>query len=148
MVASRRRPISRWPATASGSGAARRIARAGGSLPLALAETGTLPYLTRKTAPAVVKAPVRAANLPIGVFPASRGPRVLPRLAELFPAVRPCADALDVALTNAGPVIHPPLVLLNTGAIDGRSFDVHAAGTTPSVRRPLDAVDAEIGRAS
>src|SRR3989449_4732275 len=63
----------------------------------------------------VVKAPLRAANLPIGVFPASRGPRVLPRLAELFPAVRPCADALDVALTNAGPVIHPPLVLLNTG---------------------------------
>src|SRR3989449_2139872 len=36
----------------------------------------------------VVKAPLRAANLPIGVFPASRGPRVLPRLAELFPAVR------------------------------------------------------------
>src|SRR5207249_318418 len=63
--------------------------------------------------------------------------------AELSPAVRPCADALDVALTNAGPVIHPPLVLLNTGAIDGGSFDVHAAGTTPSVRRLIDAVDAE-----
>jgi len=40
-------------------------------------------------------------------------------------------------------VIHPPLVLLNTGAIDGGSFDVHAAGTTPSVRRLIDAVDAE-----
>ncbi len=74
---------------------ARAIARAGGTLPLALAETGTLPYLARKTAPAVVKAPVRAANLPIGVFPASRGPSVVPRLAELFPAVRPCVDALD-----------------------------------------------------
>src|SRR2546426_7692487 len=60
----------------------RGIARAGGALPLALAETGTLPYLTRKTAPAVVKAPLRAANLPIGVFPASRGPRVLPRSEE------------------------------------------------------------------
>ncbi len=122
---------------------ARAIARAGGTLPLALAETGTLPYLARKTAPAVVKAPVRAANLPIGVFPASRGPSVVPRLAELFPAVRPCVDALDVALTNAGPVIHPPLVLLNTGPIEGGRFDVHAAGTTPRVRRLIDAVDAE-----
>ena len=86
---------------------------------------------------------MRAANLPIGVFPASRGPSVVPRLAELFPAVRPCVDALDVALTNAGPVIHPPLVLLNTGPIEGGRFDVHAAGTTPRVRRLIDAVDAE-----
>src|SRR5206468_12360800 len=38
---------------------------------------------------------------------------------------------------------HPPLVLLNTGAIDGGSFDIHATGTTPSVRRLIDAVDAE-----
>ncbi len=122
---------------------AREIARAGGVLPAALAETGTLPYLTRRTGPNVVKAPVRAANLPVGVFPASRRELVIARIAELFPAVRPCADAVDVALTNAGPVIHPPLVLLNTGAIDGGRFDIHAAGTTPSVRRLIDVVDAE-----
>lgn len=122
---------------------AREIARAGGVLPRAFAETGTLPYLTRRTGPNVVKAPVRAANLPLGVFPASRSDLVIARLAELFPAVRPCADALDVALTNAGPVIHPPLVLLNVGAIDGGRFDIHAAGTTPSVTRLIDAVDAE-----
>ena len=122
---------------------AREIARAGGILPYALAETGTLPYLCRKTGPAAVAAPVRAANLPVGVFPASRGPAVLARVAELFPSVRPCADALDVALTNAGAVIHPPLVLLNAGAIDGGRFDIHAAGTTASARRLIDAVDAE-----
>jgi opine dehydrogenase len=112
-------------------------------LPFALAETGTLPYLTRKTGPAAVSAPVRAANLPLGVFPASRTTETVARLAGLFPAARPCADALDAALTNAGPVIHPPLVLLNAGAIDGGRFDVHAAGTTPSVRRLIDAIDAE-----
>ena len=131
------------PGTLGSYAMARGIARTGGALPLAFAETGTLPYLARKTAPGVVKAPVRAANLPIGVFPASRSTRVLPRVAELFPAARPCADALDVALTNAGPVLHPPLVLLNTGAIDGGRFDIHAAGTTASVRRLIDAVDAE-----
>ncbi len=96
---------------------AREIARAGKTLPLALAETGTLPYLARKTGPAAVAAPVRAT--------------------------RPCVDAVDVALTNAGPVLHPPLVLANAGAIDRGKFDVHAAGTTESARRLIDAVDAE-----
>src|SRR5205823_6386133 len=110
------------PGTLGSMALARGLARAGGSMPGALAETGTLPYLTRKTGPAEVRAAVRAANLPTGVFPASRTDAVLARLAELFPAMRRCADALDVALTNAGPVIHPPLVLLNTGPIDGGRF--------------------------
>jgi opine dehydrogenase len=122
---------------------AREIARAGGRLPFALVETGTLPYLARLTGPAEVRAPVRAANLPAGAFPASRATSALERVAALYPSVRPCADALDAALTNAGVVIHPPLVLLNTGAIDQGRFDIHAAGTTASIRRLIDAVDAE-----
>src|SRR5207247_11248244 len=44
---------------------------------------------------------------------------------------------------NAGPLMPPPLVLLNAGPIDGGRFDIHAAGTTPSVRRLIDVVDAE-----
>jgi opine dehydrogenase len=131
------------PGTLGAYAVARGLARAGAKLPYAFAETGTLPYLARKTGPAAVSAPVRAANLPLGVFPASRAGRTLERLAELFPVVRPCADALDAALTNAGPVLHPALVLLNAGPIDRGRFDIHAAGTTPSVRRLVDAVDAE-----
>jgi opine dehydrogenase len=122
---------------------AREIARAGKPLPLALAETGTLPYLARKTGPAAVAAPVRAANLPVGVFPASRAKDALGRVRELYPATRPCVDAVDVALTNVGPVLHPPLVLVNAGAIDRGAFDIHAAGTTASARRLIDVVDAE-----
>jgi opine dehydrogenase len=122
---------------------ARELVRARKPLPLAVAETGTLPYLARKTGPAAVAAPVRAANLPVGVFPASRTKDVLARVRELYPATRPCVDAVDVALTNVGPVIHPALVLVNAGAIDRGAFDIHAAGTTPSARRLIDAVDAE-----
>ena len=122
---------------------ARGLARAGATLPLAFAETGTLPYLTRKTGPAAVAAPVRAANLPVGVFPASRSKTALARIAELFPATRPCVDALDAALTNAGTVIHPPLVLVNAASIDAGPFDIHAAGTSASARKLIDAVDAE-----
>ena len=121
---------------------ARQIARLDGRLPLAFAESGTLPYLARKTGPAAVSAPVRAAHLPTGVFPACRSDDVLAMLAPLFP-VRRCVDALDAALTNAGIIIHPPLVLLNLGAIDAGRFDVHAQGTTASVRRLIEAVDDE-----
>jgi opine dehydrogenase len=122
---------------------AREIAGSGGQLPRAFAETGTLPYLARKTGPAEVSAPVRAANLPIGVLPGSRTQEVVARLQALYPTLRPCVDVLDAALTNAGTVIHPPLVMLNAGAIDGGRFDIHAAGTTASPRRLIDAVDAE-----
>jgi opine dehydrogenase len=131
------------PGTLGSFVVAREIARTGAAMPLALAETGTLPYLARKTGPAAVAAPVRGANLPVGVFPASRAKEALARVGELFPAIRPCVDAVDVALTNAGPVIHPPLVLVNAGAIDAGRFDIHAAGTTPSARKLIDAVDAE-----
>src|SRR4029453_12225894 len=74
---------------------ARALARPGATLPFAFAETGTLPFLTRKTGPASVTAPVRAANLPVGVFPASRAKPALERIGVLFPAARPCVDALD-----------------------------------------------------
>jgi opine dehydrogenase len=122
---------------------AREIARADGRLPRAIAESATLPYLAFKTGPAAATAPVRAVNLPTGVFPASRTKPVLERLIEVFPSIRPRGDALDAALTNAGPVLHPALVLLNAGAIEGGRFDAHAAGLTPSVRRVIDAVDRE-----
>ncbi len=131
------------PGTLGSFAIAKEIARTGGSLPFALAETGTLPYLARKTSATTVTAPVRAAHLPLGVFPASRVDATLERVRALFPAARPCRDVLDAALTNANPVVHPPQVLLNMGAIDGGQFDVHAAGTTPSVRTLIDAVDEE-----
>ena len=142
-VLSERQVVLLTPGTLGSFVVAREIARAGGALPFAIAETGTLPYLTRKTGPAAVAAPVRAANLPVGVFPALRSKETLARVSELFVATRPCVDAIDVALNNAGPVIHPPLVLVNAGAIDAGRFDIHAAGTTPSARRLIDAVDAE-----
>jgi opine dehydrogenase len=131
------------PGTLGAYALARDLARAGGHLPFAIAETATLPYLTRKSGPAEVRVAVRATNLPVGVFPASRTEPTLARVKTLYPATRPCVDALDAALANAGPVIHPPLVLLNAGAIDSGRFDIHVAGTTPTVRRLIDAVDAE-----
>jgi opine dehydrogenase len=122
---------------------ARSITRAGGTMPHAFAESATLPYLAHGTGAAALGAPVRVAHLPVGVFPASHTTRALESIGALYPVARPCADALDAALDNAGPVLHPAVVLLNLGAVDGGRVDVHAAATAPSVRRVIEAVDGE-----
>jgi opine dehydrogenase len=117
---------------------AREISRAGGRLPQAIIETGTLPYRAHKSSPTEVRIAARAESLPIGVLPGSRTAALAP-VRELFPAARPSVDVLDAALTDGGPVIHPPLVLVNLAAIDqGRDVDA-----TASARRLMDALDTE-----
>ncbi len=117
------------------------ITRARGRLPQAFVETGTRAYRARKTGPAEVRIAARAPSLPVGVFPASRAAALEP-VSQLFSASRRCVDILDAALIDGGPVIHPPLVLVNLGAIDqGRALE--AASTTASARRLIDTVNAE-----
>jgi opine dehydrogenase len=110
----------------------------------AVAETGTLPWLTRKHGPGTVAITARATRLPTGVYPAKLHDPAFAVLRRAFPAVEPVADALSAALMNAGPVIHPPLILMNAGPLEHfERWDIHKEGTQPSIRRVTDALDAE-----
>jgi opine dehydrogenase len=110
---------------------------------VAFAETGTLPWLTRKHGPTTAAITARATRLPTGVYPASAAPRAHAVLKKVFP-VEPVEDALSAALMNAGPVIHPPLILMNAGPLEHfERWDIHKEGTQPSIRRVTDALDAE-----
>jgi opine dehydrogenase len=123
---------------------ARTLRDAGCRAQVAIAETGTLPWLTRKHGSNVVAITTRASRLPTGVFPASQAPRALEVLRAAFPSVEPCGDALSGALMNAGPIIHPPLIIMNAGPIEHfDKWDIHKEGTQPSIRRVTDALDAE-----
>jgi opine dehydrogenase len=109
-------------------------------------ETGTLPYLVR-VVDGVVKIADIAARLPIGSIP-GEGPSAdaaHARFASAYPSAVRVSDGLDAALCNWGPVIHPPLVVENLGAIEslGDRFDIHSEGTSPAVRRTVLALDAE-----
>jgi opine dehydrogenase len=109
----------------------------------ALAETGTLPWLTRKHGPEAVAITTRATRLPTGVFPAARSKETLERIRQVFP-VEPVEDALSAALMNAGPIIHPPLILMNAGPLEHfERWDIHKEGTQPAIRRVTDALDGE-----
>ena len=110
---------------------------------VAFAETGTLPWLTRKHGPTTAAITARATRLPTGVYPASAAPRAHAVLKKVFP-VEPVEDVLSAALMNAGPVIHPPLILMNAGPLEHfERWDIHKEGTQPSIRRVTDALDAE-----
>ncbi len=116
---------------------------AGNTATVAYAETGTLPYLARMQGPDHVRISVYATRLPTGVFPATDTDRALEILADAYP-VEPLKDALDGALMNAGPIIHPPLIMMNAGPLEHfDAWDIHNEGTQPSIRRVTDALDGE-----
>jgi opine dehydrogenase len=123
---------------------AKVIRDAGNNADFAFAETGTLPWLTRKHGPATAAITARATRLPTGVFPSRSHDQAFAVLEKAFPSVEPVEDALSGALMNAGPVIHPPLILMNAGPLEHfEKWDIHKEGTQPSIRRVTDALDAE-----
>jgi opine dehydrogenase len=119
--------------------------RAGNVARVAFAETGTLPWLTRKHGPFEVAITIRAKRLPVGVFPLRDAGHALEVIGRAFPgAIEACGDALSGALMNAGPIIHPPLIVMNAGPIEHfERWDIHKEGTQPSIRRVTDALDLE-----
>jgi opine dehydrogenase len=123
----------------------RRLRDLGVTADIAAAESGTLPWLTRKHGDNTIAITTRASRLPTGVFPARKTTEAIAVIRHAFPnAIEPVEDALSAALMNAGPIIHPPLILMNAGPIEHfPRWDIHKEGTQPSIRRVHDALDAE-----
>ena len=119
--------------------------QAGDKARVAFAETGTLPWLTRKHGPHEVQISARGKHLPTGVFPLSLADHALAVVGQAFPdAIEPCGDVLSGALMNAGPIIHPPLIVMNAGPLEHfEKWDIHKEGTQPSIRRVTDVLDSE-----
>ncbi|ATN32303.1 glycerol-3-phosphate dehydrogenase [Rhizobium sp. ACO-34A] len=123
-----------------------RAAEAAGTVEgVAFAESGTLPWLVRKHGFAEMVVSARATRLPTGIFPLKLESQALALLDKAFPCViEACGDALSGALMNAGPIIHPPLIIMNAAPLEHfPAWDIHNEGTQPSIRRVTDALDAE-----
>ena len=111
---------------------------------VAWAETGTLPYLARKHGEREVNVTVRAVRLPTGVYPARKAEQALAVIRAAYPSVHGCGDALSGALMNAGPIIHPPLIVMNAAPLQHfERWDIHNEGTQPAVRAVTDRLDRE-----
>jgi opine dehydrogenase len=84
---------------------AKAAREAGNRAEVSFAETGTLPWLTRKHGPFEVAITIRAKRLPVGVFPLRSVDHALDVIGRAFPdVIEPCGDALSGALMNAGPI--------------------------------------------
>jgi opine dehydrogenase len=117
---------------------------AGNRARVAFTETGTLPWLARNIGLAETRISVRAARLPTGALPAEDSKRALAVVAKAFPVIEPIEDALSGALMNAGPIIHPPLILMNAGPLQHfERWDIHNEGTQRAIRSVTDALDKE-----
>ncbi|MAG96572.1 MAG: NAD/NADP octopine/nopaline dehydrogenase family protein [Alphaproteobacteria bacterium] len=117
---------------------------AGSRAEVTLGETGTLPYLARKQSATDVAIVVRATRLPTGIFPTCRADHAFAAIEAAYPAVERRTDALDGALMNAGPIIHPPLIIMNAGPIQHfEHWDIHNEGTQPAIRDVTTALDGE-----
>ncbi|MDB5568131.1 MAG: putative opine dehydrogenase [Tardiphaga sp.] len=133
------------PATFGSMIFAKAAHEAGNTASVAFAETGTLPWLARKHGPFEVSITIRAKRLPTGVFPLTLSDHAIAVIDKAFPGViESCGDALSGALMNAGPIIHPPLIVMNAGPLEHfDTWDIHKEGTQASIRRVTDALDEE-----
>ncbi|MDM0041762.1 NAD/NADP octopine/nopaline dehydrogenase family protein [Variovorax sp. J22G21] len=123
---------------------ARTVAQAGSHADVAWAETGTLPYLARKHGEREVNLTIRAVRLPTGVYPARKATEAIAVIRKAYPSVHGCGDALSGALMNAGPVIHPPLMVMNAAPLQHfERWDIHNEGTQRAVRDVTDRLDQE-----
>ena len=123
---------------------ARVVRSTGNRADVAWAETGTLPYLARKHGAREVNVTARAVRLSTGVYPARRTAHALAVVRAAYPGVHGCGDALSGALMNAGPIIHPPLIVMNAAPLQHfERWDIHAEGTQPAVRAVTDRLDRE-----
>lgn len=123
---------------------AKAMREAGNKADVSFAETGTLPYLVRKQGPASIVISAYATRLPTGVFPANNTGHALAILRQIYPAIERGEDVLSAGLMNAGPIIHPPLILMNAGPLEHfPAWDIHNEGTQPSIRAVTTALDQE-----
>lgn len=120
------------------------VRRAGNLADVAWAEAGTLPYLTRYHGADTIAITTRATRLPTGVYPLRLAQHAHRVLAQAYPSVEAAGDGLSGALMNAGPIIHPPLILMNAGPIEHFDhWDIHNEGTQPAIRAVTTRLDDE-----
>ena len=123
---------------------ARQVLQTGNRAEVIWAETGTLPYLARKHGEREVNVTVRAVRLPTGVYPESQAQKAIEVIRQAYPSVHGCGNALSGALMNAGPIIHPPLMVMNAAPLQHfERWDIHNEGTQRAVRAVTDQLDQE-----
>jgi len=123
---------------------AKQVRDSGNTADVAFGDAGTLPWLVRKQPDGSTRITTRTVRLPSGIFPARLSDHAFGLIEQVFAETERRRDALDAALLNYGPIIHPPLILMNAGPLAHfDAWDIHNEGTQTTIRNTQDALDAE-----
>jgi len=111
-----------------------------------LAETSTMPYGCRVTAPGKVHISCDAKRICIASFPAKNSDRVFNELKLLYPLLEPCDNVIASSLSNVNFPVHPLGAVINVGAIETlkNDFYLYKMGLTPSGLRAVKVAYDEI----
>lgn len=109
-----------------------------------LVEFGTLTYGCRASGSDVACA-VKVGRVAYGTLPAPAIEEVAPELESLFPGLARASTVLEAGLSNANPVIHPPITLLNGAPFEnkGDRLYFYGDGVSPTVARLIEKLDGE-----
>jgi opine dehydrogenase len=110
-----------------------------------LAEAQTLIFAARSTSFTCSRVLGVKKQVPIAALPSSDTGYVLERVKHAFDQFVPARNVLETSFNNVGAVIHPSIVLLNSGRIESTEgdFKFYFEGATPSVCKVMEAIDAE-----
>jgi opine dehydrogenase len=111
-----------------------------------VAETSTLPYAVRVSAPGKLHVYLKLkGGYYLAALPASKTGFILNKIRDVYPTMEAAANVLQTSLQNGNPIIHPAVTLLNTALIERTQGDFlfYEEGVTNSVGRMIKAVDEE-----
>lgn len=137
-------PILLNPGSSGGALEFAKVLRENGKESL-VSTMATLPYASRVQEPGRVMVTLLVKTLYFASFPGDRTAAEAERWGELYPAIVPLANELEVSLNNGNPITHPAPMLLNAARIENTKGDFlfYRDGTSPSVVRISERLDQE-----
>lgn len=118
----------------------------GQAFPQTIAETQTIIYTCRKTAPDAVNILALKSEVLISTFDSSENLSVIQRLPQCLQSfLKPAQSMVQTSIGNVGMIFHCAPLLLNAGWTENlhNTYKYYYDGITPSIARFLEKVDVE-----
>lgn len=112
---------------------------------LIYAETDSLIYACRASAPGKVSVGYVKDELGLGVWPKTETPRVLEMMKPYYPQLKDRGNIFKITLDNVNYSLHPSVLLLNAGWAENAKGDwiFYRQGPTPGIIRVIEGIDSE-----
>jgi opine dehydrogenase len=108
-------------------------------------ETDILNFACRLQSPTHIKIYHKMTHRLFGCFPSKYSNDVFEKIKIIFPDLKLAENVLQTSLSNLNEILHPPVMILNSGWIEHTSgeFLFYSEGVTNAVAQVIESVDKE-----